>query len=455
MLNRPKFSHPERSLGVARLRFFVIAFALIFAGQTLALNSALAQEEPVELVFINSDPSDGTVVYDAITSVLELSGDLNLVDPDRFMSAGMDHSVRLETLRDGGKRAEFEDAFAQTLRAVDAEGLLILDVFGGGRTMQLVVIGPDGNELGDIRQRFRGNQPSQEETVGALKKVFQVLIPEIREFRERQDQSPVDVGLIGEDDPPIDEEALKAQVINEQEREHGELRQGVTPRAGMIFGSRSLDIQTLGSYQLTHSSPFVGFGVDVDAILTLFEQDSSALGATVFLGYAPFTTVLSDDEGEPTEMSSSFFNLRADLHYIKEFGDGLKARGTLGVETLSLSVEDNQTYSGNNYVNLRAGAGLIYEFGELAEFQLEALALPVLSADVSNNLLGDSDFAFGVDLGARLELVAFGPLRAAVGYHLKYYPVDYPNPESSQLAGEPAEASDSFHVAHLVVGYDF
>lgn len=432
--------------------FFACLLCVVFARPAHA-----ADEAPLRLVFVNSDPSDGMVVYDEVKSVLQMSKDLELKDPGVFLSAGVAHSVKLETLRDGAKRAESGEAFKAMLAASDAEGALILDVFGGGRTMQLVVIGPQGDQLGDIRQTISA-RPTQDESVTALKKVFKVLVPEIREARERAPAPRAEVGLIGQNEPPVDTDSIKARVIAEHRQQHGNLTLGATPRVGAFFGTRSLALEAENSdYELTHASPFVGVGLDVDTILALLDADTTAIGASLFFAWAPFTTMLADADGNAQEKPSSFVNLRLDLHYIKGMSEHLLLRGTLGAEMLKLSVDDtdNEIYLGNDYYNLRAGAGLTYTFGELARLHLDAAALPVLSAHVSEETMGSADFSWGFDVGARLEVIAFGPYVASLGYQFKHYGVTYSAPKFAELRETTASATDSFHLGQVVVGYQF
>lgn len=423
----------------------------------LSLPELAAQEAPLRLVFVNSDPSDGSVVYDEVKAVLQMSKDLDLKDPGLFLSAGVAHSVRLETLRDGARRAQSGEALKAMLVASDAEGAVILDVFGGGRTMQLVVIGPQGEQLGDIRQSI-SPLPTQDESVTALKKVFKVLVPEIRAARERAPAPRAEVGLIGQDEPPVDTDSIKARVIAEHRQQHGNLTLGATPRVGGFFGTRSLALQAEGSdYELTHASPFVGVGVDVDTILALLDAETTAIGAGLFFAWAPFTTMLADADGHAHEKSSSFLNLRLDLHYIKGMAERLLLRATLGAELLRISVddEDNEIYLGNDYYNLRAGAGLTYTFGEFARLHLDAAVLPVLSAHVSEQTMGSADLSWGFDAGARLEIIAYGPYVASLGYQFKHYGVTYSTPKLAELQGMTASASDSFHLGQVVFGYQF
>lgn len=439
-------------------RFCQLLSTLFIAlvGLTTLAPSAQAQgEDPIRLVFLNTDPSDGMIVYHAVEEVLNMSKDLQLISPDKLLTAGTQHGVKLETFRSGEKREESTEAFAQTLADTGAETVFALDVFGGGQTMQIVVIGPSGKQLADIRQRISAAEPTQDESVTALKKAFKVLVPRIREHREQlaEQAAAPEVGLVGLDEPNEDD-SIKARAIAEHRKAHANLTRGVNPQAGLIFGSRSFSVDTPDTYQVSHSSPFVGVGAQVDAIFALFDGQTSAVGGSLFGAYAPFTTSFAGATG-PEEKSSSFANLRLDLYYMKGVSSDVILKGGLGGEYLGVSIEPNNVYQGNHYVNLRAGLGVIYQFGELAELHLDAMALPVLDADVSDGKLGKASVTVGADFALRVDVVAFGPVRASLGYQFKYYPAKFESPRLVMLRGALAETSDLFHLGNVLVGYDF
>lgn len=448
-----------RHLRLARLVHSAVALlTAVVAISFVSIGTAAAQEAPLKMVFVNSDPSDGTAVYDSVADVLEASNDLELIDPSELLNAGSERGIGLDTLRDGDRRVSHRAEFADMLSETGGEAILILDVFGGGNTMQLVVIGPYGSELSDIRQSISGSRPSQAESITVLKKAFKALIPTVRQYREeraRRQEQQASVDLIGENEPKSDEQAIKERVIREHRQRHADLETGLTPNVGMIFGRRSLQLQTKAEYNLDHASPFVGFGGKVDAIFALLDGDTAAVGATIFGAYAPFTTVFTDDQGQPIELPSAFSNVGGDFKYIKGMGPDLIVFGKAGVELMSVTINQNQAYTGNDYTNLRVGAGIVYQFGELAELNLDAAALPVMGAELSGDVMGPADFGVGWNAAARLQLTFLAPFEVAAGYDFQYYPITFSNPELEDLEGLPASTTDMFHLAHVMVGYGF
>lgn len=448
-----------RRLWITRFAFSAVVTLVAFVASSFAsMGSAAAEEAPLKMVFVNSDPMDGTAVYDALADVLEASNDLELVDPGELLAAGSERGIELDAMRDGDKRARHSAEFGEMLSQTGGEAILVLDVFGGGKTMQLVVIGPYGNELSDIRQSISASRPSQSESVTVLKKAFKDLVPKVRQYREeraRRQKQQASVDLVGEEEPKSDEQAIKERVIREHRQNHADLKTGVTPHVGVIFGRRSLQLQTKADYQLDHASPFVGFGGKVDAIFALLDGDTAAVGATVFGAYAPFTTVFTNDQGQPVELPSAFSNAGGDLKYIKGVGPDLIVSGKVGAELMSIMINQNQAYTGNDYINLRAGAGLIYQFGALAELHLDAAALPVLGAKLSGDVMGPAEFGLGWNGAARLQLTFLKPFEIAAGYDFQYYPTTFSNPVLEDLGGLPATTTDMFHLANVMVGYGF
>ncbi len=448
-----------RASNIARLsRSLVACLLTLVAACVVAPHTAAAEEAPLRMVFVNSDPMDGTGVYDAIAEVLEASNDLELVEPGDLLAAGSERGIDLDTFRDGDKRKRHRAEFADMLAETGGEAILVLDVFGGGRTMQLVVIGPYGDELSDIRQSMSSSRPSQGESVTVLKKAFKALVPKVRQYREekaQREEEQASVDLLGESDSQPKEQTIKERVIREHRQKHADLSTGITPNVGMIFGRRSLVMSTQADYQLDHASPFVGFGAEVDAIFALLDGDTAAIGASLFGAYAPFTTVFTDDNGQPRELPSSFSNVGLDLEYINGVGADLILFGKAGAEVMTVAIDQNQAYTGNSYTNLRVGAGLIYQFGQLAELQLDGAALPTVNAELSGDAMGEAEFGVGWNAAAKLELTFLRPFEAAISYKFQYYPISYPTPNHQELEGLPASTTDMFHLANVMIGYGF
>jgi hypothetical protein len=437
-------------------------YVLVVVATALALLAAPASaqdttEEPLRLVFLNSDPSDGPVVYSAVEEVLEASEDIELIDPGRLLDAGTGHDVSLETFRSGDQREEHEAEFQEMIDAIGAEAVMILDVFGSGRTMQLVLVGPWGNELADVRQTISRGEPSRGEVVAGLKQSFKTLVPEVRDYREwqkEQQESQAEVDLLGEEDDVVVDETIKDRAVDDHRARHGGLSQGLTPTVGVIMGQRSIVLDTEAPYTFDHSSPFVGFGLDVNTILALFDGDTRALGVSLHAAYAPFTTIFKNN-GEEVEVPSAYTNAHLDLEYVAGLGTNFIARGNVGFELATISIEQNQAYTGNSYVNMRVGAGIIYRIGQLAELHLDAAALPVLDAKMSGDRFGEADFAVAWNASSRVHLTRFAPIDASIGYDFHLYNITFAEPLLEDLEGEAASTRDMFHVVSLMIGYGF
>jgi hypothetical protein len=440
-------------------RLFVsgIVFTMSFVAVLLtSIGIAAAQDDPLRLVFVNSDPDDGSAVYDEVAGVLDASEDIELVGPTDLLAAGEERGVSLETFRDGDRREKNAGTFKEMLAQTSAESIMVLDVFGGGHTMQLVVIGPRGDELADIRQSIDGTKPSQEESVKALRKVFKVLVPKVRSFRKeeaRKKEQSADIDLIGDDEKT--EPSAKDRVVREHHESHGSLSAGATSTVGMIFGRRSLQLSTEADYALEHASPFVGASAEIDTIFALMDGDTAAIGATVFGAYAPFKTVFNTSAGPALELPSTFSNVRLDLKYISGVGSNVLLRGKVGAEIMAVTIEENQAYTGSRYTNLRVGAGMTYQAGQLAELELDAAALPTLSANTSRDAMGAADLGVGFHGAARLHMTALEPVGVSVGYDFHYYPANYASPNLDALGGRSASTTDIVQMANVMIGYGF
>ncbi|MFP4599315.1 MAG: hypothetical protein ACLFVJ_13735 [Persicimonas sp.] len=447
-----------RTTDRCRRYLYGLTLALLLAvGLTVAPQSALAADDaPLRLIFVNSDPTDGESAYEVVEEILEASDDMSLKPPEELLDAAADYGVSLDDFRAGDKRVEHEDDFRQMIEQVEAEAILLIDIFGSGRTMQFVIIGPRGDELQDVRYTISGGQPSQSEAIEALRKAFKELVPEVRAYREEMEQKQqpdTEVDLLGEED---DRELTAKQRAAKRFREnHSDLSVGATPTVGVIFGRRSMVLDTEASYNLDHASPFVGVGGEVSGIFTLLDSGRAAIGGTAFGAFAPFSTSFPGEDGEAASYASSYTNVGADVKYIAGLSSDVRLHGKVGAEMVTIGIAANNDYTGHSYINLRAGAGLAYGIGELAELHLGGAALPTVHAEMSGNALGEADFGVGVNAAGRLHLTLFEPIDASIGYDFRFYEISFPSPELAALEGEAASTTDMYHVANVMVGYGF
>ncbi len=447
-----------RTIDSCRRYVYGLTLALLIAvGLSVAPQSAFAaDDEPLRLIFVNSDPTDGESAYEVVEEILEASDDMALKQPEDLLDAAADHGVSLDDFRDGDRRIEHEADFRRMIEQVEAEAILLIDIFGGGRTMQFVIIGPRGDELQDVRYTISGGQPSQSEAIEALRKAFKKLVPVVREYREEMEQKQqpsTQVDLLGEDDDR--ELTAKQRAVQRYRENHSNLTVGATPTVGMIFGRRSMVLDTEADYVREHASPFVGVGGEVDGIFTLLDNGRAAIGGTAFGAFAPFSTNFPGEDGEAVSYASSYSNFGADVKYIAGLSPDVRLYGKAGAEMVTIGIAANNDYTGHSYTNLRAGVGLVYGIGELAALHLDGAALPTVHAEMSGNALGPADFGVGVNAAGRLHLTLFEPIDASIGYDFRYYKIDFPSPELAALEGKAASTTDMYHVANVMVGYGF
>jgi hypothetical protein len=440
-----------------RLACWLVAIAVLGTA-VFSSSVAHAQEEPLRMVFLKSDPDDGNQTYNTLRGVLENSDDIELVPSRRLLAEARNEGLSLETFRSSDQRMNAADQFMRAMKASQVEAVIVYDIFGGGRTVQLVAIGPWGSELSDVRKQV-SRPVSDNEALALFEEAFSMLIPQVRAFRAEQEaqaqrekemeEENLEEELAGQND----EKSLKDQVVDDQRRAHGNLRPGFDIRGGMILGFRSMVLSTNANFTLDHSTPLIGLAGRVDGIFSVFGGETQAIGGSVWGHFAPFlTTFNTGDQATTLEVPGEFINFGVDLNYHSGLSSSAIFRGMLGFEVTSLRLDANQFYTGNRYIYLRAGPGLTYRVEQLVDFNVDALLLPTFQSELSGNDFGSGDFSLGFGADVGIDFRFADPLIISARYGLRYFSASYPEPN---VINQPASTVDFAHMANIFLGYRF
>lgn len=444
---------------MCKLRHVFCVIFVVGAVSLLFGTKAFAQQEPLRLAFVNASKSGGGDAFDLIEQFLEASDDIQVLNSDRVWDEASDVGVSKTDFRSGSRRKESSQEFRTVMKNLGIESILIQDVYSRGRKFQLVVIGPDGTEVADIRKDIRRGRISKDQARDVLKQAFGQLVPEVKAFR---DNGGWDAYAEPEPEPePEPEEDLDPFAPEEDEDDEDEtptvpgeygLASGYTLNFGALVGSRDFALEGAaaedGRFQLDHKSPWVGLFVQIDAVFAVLGEGNSAIGASLFGGYAPFTTIFDGDQ----EFASDFARLGGQLVYIYAIDENIAIDIFAGVETRSITIEQNENYTGDKYLGARAGARGSYTSGVLS-IGAGAAVLPTFSINNSNGAYGEADgLALGLEGKADLGFQVTDGINVSIGYLFQTISVDFVDPIRPGV-GEPVSTSDTIHSGMVTVGY--
>jgi hypothetical protein len=449
-------------------RFSSLVTAFVGAAIVLLWGSAVfASEDPLKLSFLNAAAKGGDSAHGTINEFLKKSDDIDTTSQDDVWEyARKELGLEEKDFRSSSLREDNVKNFQALMKDLDIEALLILDVFSRGRKLQVVAIGPSGTEIADVRREVSRGRISKSEAKGVLKETFAELVPAVRDFREaggwdaidtEEEEDPGTADLIPEEDEEEGDEgdpeegegeeelSLKEKAIKKRKGKYPALQPGANLRLGILAGKRDLSMTAESNFELTHSSPFVGFGGRVDFIFTQFGEDS-ALGATVLGGYAPFTTIFAENQNFP----SQYARLGAEVRYLKAFSPEFLINVFGGGEAMSITIDQNPFYTGHRYIMARAGAGILYAVGPV-NLEVAGAVLPVFGVNNSAGAFGEVDgLSLGFEPMAGLSFGLSDEISVMLRYSGQIFSVSYPEPV---VLNEEAASSDIVHTGLIAVGY--
>lgn len=440
-----------------------VFLSLLLAATMMCSQAAqvTAQEAPLRLSLLNAAAKGGSDAHSALNEFLKKSDDIDPTAQDEVWSyAAKELGLEEKDFRSSALREQNADNFKKLMKELDLEALLIIDVFGKGKKFQLVAIGPSGREVADVRRDVNRGRLSKDDAKGVLKDTFKELVPNVRDFRDKggwaaaeEEPEEEEVSLMPEEEEEevVEEEeteedlTLKEKALKKREGKYKALTPGAKLQAGLLLGRRSLAMTSDSGFELTHSSPFAGFGGKFDAIFAQI-GDGSAIGATIFGGYAPFTTIFAETATYP----SQYARIGAELKFIKGFSPEFLLQVFGGGEAMSVTIDQNPFYTGNRYIMARAGVGILYQVGPIM-LELGGAILPVFSVNNSAGAFGDTE---GLSLAFEpMGGLSFGitdDISAMLRYSGQLYSVDYPTPV---VLADPASSSDVVHTGMVAIGY--
>lgn len=435
------------------VHLLVVLMVLAYAGP------AFAGEEPLKLAFINAAAKGGDSAHGTLNAFLKKSDDIDPTPQDDVWDyADKELGLEAKDFRSSSLREENREKFQAMMKELDLEAILVLDVFSKGRKLQLVTIGPSGKEIADVRRDIERGRLEKDEAKSVLKETFAELVPNVVKFREDggwaayekpEPDEEEEVSLLPEEEEDTSEEeedvSIKDKVIKKHKGKYPALEPGARLQLGLLAGKRDLKMTSDSGFELTHGSPFVGFGGRVDFVFTKIGADA-ALGGSVLGGYAPFTTIFAENETYP----SQYARLGLELRYLKAFSETFLVNVFGGGEATSITINQNRNYTGHRYIMARLGAGILYEVGPVL-LELGGALLPVFSVNNSAGAYGEvQGLTLGFEPMAGLRFGLSEDISVSLRYSGEIFSAKYPEPV---LPIQAAKSFDIIHTGLIAIGY--
>lgn len=425
----------------------MMAFSVLILPEMVLAQS---EDEPLRLVYVDLTDGEGGESKSMIEELLDGSDQIDLEEEAQFLEAGAEADLGTDVLRKE-QRSDEEDAIAAWMWKTDVEGILLHDFRDGGSTMAVGVIGPHGWELTDVERPLRGGEVDEDEAMTVLEEIFVALVPEVRGFRRDVAEGDLDDDDFEMPESAEDDEAsggdLRDQAVSEHEKSHGNLERSLRLRAGTLAGRRTMNMEESdGGFELRHSTSLMGPVLEADFLMWTFKQNTRAVEFGVDVGMAPFTTTFEDDE-----LEGQFFRAGLDARYIFAISDILRLRAISGLDTINLSLDANENYTGHGYLTGRIGGGIGYDIGSLMTIELDALFMPIFDGSNSGGAYGDVSGWLGYGAEGAININAADPFLVGLHYQIQTLNLDYVDVE--RLGGSMAHSRDIFHQATVTVGY--
>lgn len=410
---------------------------------------------------LNVSEKGASKAHRKIKVVLDENENIEYKSDRAILSRLDDYALNQKILQKSTLRDKFRKRIKRMMAQEKLEGMFLVDVYGRGRKLQLIVIGPDGRQLDDFKMGVRSGKPSSDQVIALLNDAFSVLGPEV--LKAREDAEPEEPEEPEEPKPPKNDaprentDGQVSQGIDPKKGAEARVKKAVNISVGLFAGRRNLEaVETNpenpnAPFGLRHDSPYVGVGGDLDAVILSLGDGEAALGLSLYGSYAQFTTIFfQKDTNERLELSSTFSIAGGALKYIRSLSERFNFDAYAGAQLMSLTVDPNSNYTGNRYVSGRVGLGVGVQLSEDAKLHAHGGALPVFVADNSGGAFGDSPLSLGYEAGANFTFHLTQSFFLSAHYTFQFLQPDYPEPMSPVV--RPSSSTDVFHNGGLMIG---
>jgi|GEM_PF-4206561 len=406
-----------------------LAFCLLagFPGAALAQDdlpdpttikaSPVDEKNPVRLVLIDvtEDTGDAKAILEGLTKEMNDSKRIEIVETRPVILSFVDRKITKEILRTGDGRESSAKDIAEVIAEHNLEGMLIMDAYSGGRKLQVILFDTDGKEADEQklslkkRKRVTGSERDK-----IRKRVFEKSSPiamKQREAAARAERERIEAEL---------EKRAKAQAAGGEgggasgggeatvakstkksrpPREGGQ--GGLRVQAGFLLAQRTFVLES-DTFGIDQTLPMAGATGQLE-VATPVANGLMLVGGTFRGSWAPLRLLDASAE-EETLLTGHFVDVGANLDLDFPYKSLLKIGLDLGADVVSMTIDQNATYTGHRYIWGRAGLGVeISPISRLA-IRLHGGALPVFQALTSGGAYGAPGLDVGIEAGGGVEV---------------------------------------------------
>lgn len=383
------------------------------------------------------------------------------VDVDTFAVAAEDVGLDITELRSSDGREANKDKVAKTLKRAKLDVLLIIDVYKKGKSLQVLMLGGDGEEIYESKNTLRKKSTLKEEQAkGILKDAFTNAVPAIQAQREAEVEREAEEAQRQKEEEEAARKAAASKgdskddddddTFDDEKPSSGEgpLDGGITLGIGPFFGLRGLVFQT-GNIEIENANPLVGGGTKLLAFKSL-GGGKMHVGLDADLAWAPFGSKSTDATGQEVSLSGNYVRGGGVLKFAYALADMFALGLHAGADVFSFTLDPNDLYTGHRYIWARAGLDILLIPTPDFHLGLHASALPVLSVVTADGAYGEAQSTVGLEAGATLGVDLSDMFGVLVDYRYTSVNVDYLTAQDTTNT-----SADGMHSGMLMLSISF
>ena len=323
------------------------------------------------------------------------------------------------------------------------EAILVMDLISKGRRLRLVAIGPNGevvyNEKANLDKRGRLEDEVAKRMLSEALTPVAPLIEQARAAKAAllaQQAKPKALEETDEFGDPAGAAVTEQQDIDTLKDSDVDLAAGplgtqTRLSVGPFLGLRTSSTTTSQVF-LEQRNPFLGAGGQFSFVKGL-AADTFSIGVEANIAWAPFSSELSAGaEGQTLEVGGNYLQGGGVVRLTYALNDlfFLGLRG--GAEALSVTLDENATYTGHRYIWGKGGLELGLAPMENFTVWFFGHALPLIQAENSGNAYGEEGSSLGFDVGTQINALVTETVGIDLLYKLTAAETEFATPPQGQ-----------------------
>lgn len=376
------------------------------------------ETNPVRLVLIDvtEDAGDAKSILEGLTKEMNESKRIEVVETRPVILSFVDRKITKELLRTSEGRESSAKDIAEVIAEHNLEGMIIMDAYSGGRKLQVILFDTDGKEADEQKLSLKKRKRvSSAERDKVRKRIFEKASPVATKQREavaRAERERIEAELEkraraqaatseGEGSSGGREGAAVTKTTEKARAPREGGQGGLRVQAGFLLGQRTFVLES-DTFGIDQTLPMAGATGQVQ-VSTPVSDGLLLVGGTFRGSWAPLRLLDASAE-EETLLTGHFVDVGANFDLDFPYKSLLKIGLDLGADVVSMTIDQNATYTGHRYIWGRAGLGVeITPISRLA-IRLHGGALPVLQALTSGGAYGAPGLDVGIEAGGGVEV---------------------------------------------------